>query len=161
MKKLFSILLALFLLASLSGCIVFHHKALALDGQAPVISVELYDLPWMSPWELPEFLSSAAEASRPVARLPEERTQDCMDELRTWVYNDGILLLPVAQDANREFSGYAVKVTYENGNWEMVSYDLVAWYDGKQMSSKTGGIPDDVWDPFLMEYFAVDSHPRR
>lgn len=161
MKKLFLIFLIFFLLVSLSGCIVFHHKALALDGQSPVVSVELYDLPWMGPWELPEFLSGEDAACKPVKRLSEDRIEDCLAQIRSWVYNDGVLLLPVAQDANREFSGYAVKVTYENGSWEMLEDDLVGWYDGTEMNSKTGGITDEIWDAFLMEFFEVETRSSK
>ena len=115
----------------------------------------------MGPGKLPEFLSGADDACKPVKSLSEEQIEDCLAQIRSWVYNDGVWLLPVAQDANREFCGYAVKVTYENGSWEMIENDLVAWYDGTETHCKTGGISDETWDVFLMEFFEVETRSSK
>ena len=161
LKRLLAILLTVFLLISVSGCIPFRHKALALDGESPVVSIELYDLPYLEMGQLEERFSDTEEASEPLRRLPEERIEDCISEIRTWVYNDNVWLLPVAMDAKRAFGGYAVKVTYENGNWEMLESDVVGWYDGTEMYLDTGGITKEIWGDFLMEYFEVETRSSK
>ncbi len=154
MKKLLSVFLCLLFLVSLTGCISYHHKALMLYGESPVASVELYDLPVLY-GGLKDFFESGKEGSVPVKQLPADRMDGFLSEVTTWKYTDTVILLPVAQDSPREFGGYAVKVTYENGNWEIFDSDFCVYFDGKEEHRKLGSVDWDLWDDLLWDFFEV------
>ena len=156
MKKLLSVTLFLFLLVSLTGCVTYHHEALPHYGESPVISVELCELPSDLQYDkLPEAFSDPGTNPIPTAQLSEDRVESFLAEVRTWKYADTVILLPVAQDSPREFHGPVVKVTYENGTWEMFDVSYYLYYDGNELSHKLGSVGWEQWNALLSEYFDV------
>lgn len=152
MKKLFSYMLCLFLLMSLTGCITTRHKALSHYEESPVTAVGLYELPAteQSLWE--DIFSNLTL----VKQLPEEQIENFITDVQKWIYRDTIILLPVAQDPHMFFtSHFVVRVSYENGTWEMFDDSFCLYYDGKEYSRTLGGTDGEKWDSMLQQYFGL------
>lgn len=158
MKRLFALALCMALLFCLTGCYYDHHKTLTLYGESPVTAVELYDLPLLYAGVLTAYFSDTGEDGAPLMRLPSDRVNDFLAEVTTWQYTDTIIMLPVPQDGPREFHGYAIKVTYENGNWEMFDDAYCVRFDGVKESQELGSVSFELWDALLRQYFGVEAN---
>lgn len=157
MKRFFALALCIVLLFSLSGCYYDHHETLTFYGESPVAAVELYDLPVLYAGILTAYFSDTEEGGAPLMRLPSDRMDGFLAEVTTWQYTETIILLPVPRDGPREFHGYAIKVIYENGNWEMFDDAYCVRYDGVKESQELGSVSFALWDALLRQYFGVEA----
>ena len=137
---------------SLTGCITLRHKALSHYGESPVTSVGFYEFP-AAEYSLQEEIISNLTL---VKQLPEDQIENFITGVQKWTYRDTIILLPVAQDPNMFFtSQFVVRVSYENGTWEMFDDSYCLYYDGKAYSHTLGGTDSEKWDSSLKQYFGL------
>ena len=162
-RKITVLFVSLTLLFSLTGC-VFIPSWKQVDVRhdtSEIVSVELYDLrPWgysgrFYGWD--EDIDQMEEERDPIDALDAENYDDFVKDLEKLTFTDHFfVILGAAMDPSYNYYGYTVKITYENGDYDILSRTCQLYDSGEKDIEREWSCDEEKWNTFIEKYFAVD-----
>ena len=171
-RKITTAFIALLLVFSLSGCMiipVFKHIELRY-GAFEIASVELYDIGgqrYLGRFEhsvgrfehsADEGIDQMEEELDPVDALDAEQYESFVKDLEKLTFSHHIvLILASMQPPVHSFDGYTIKITYQNGDYDILSYACQLYDSGDDYVENEWNCDEDEWNAFIKSYFSVDT----
>ncbi len=151
MKRIvFFVLLLVFVMNSLTGCIIIpQYKHFKIDADS-VSSIEIYDLCKVDTYE-----SYFLETEDVDYTIPEEKASDFLKDLSDIRFSDHILIILAAVDPSFSYDTWTVRINYADGSFELISCDGYGQSfdeNGTKIDSHHYGCDNDEWNEFLKKY---------
>ena len=153
LRKITAMLVVVCLLGSLTGCVIIplkKHLELRYDV-SEIISIEIFDLCDES-YEIYDLEELIDNDLAPVATLTSEQYSDFADRLKEIEFNDTWVIMLASMDVDYSFRGYVVKVTYANGEYEILSRSSQAYHNEEGHYMGTVVCEEGDWNRFIKEY---------
>lgn len=154
MRKRVLALLLVLLTAGLSGCVMIPDRYELLYPPDEIEQIALYDLR--------ERGTYSVEEETPVGLLQPAQFTPFAKAVERLPFKQFVMLFPAAVDPNFYFQGYAVRITYKNGAYEVICAAGVQEYcdvDGKRRTQHLE-CDDEPWNALIERFFAVpDGQP--
>ena len=159
-RKITALFVAFLLIFSLTGC-VFIPSWKQVDVRhdvSEIASVELYDLTadkYSGRFNGAE-IDRMEEELDPIDTLDAEKYKDFVKDLEKLTFTNHMVLVLAPMDPYYYYEGYTVKITYQNGDYDILS-PTGQLYDSGEKYRETGwSYDEDKWNTFIEKYFAVD-----
>lgn len=161
-RKITVLFVSLMLMVSLTGC-VFIPSWKQIDVRhdaSEIVSVELYDLRQRSyvgrfyGWD--ENIDQMEEELDPIDALDAENYDDFVKDLEKLTFTDHLFLILAPMDPDYNYHGYTVKITYSNGDYDILSHACQLYDSGEDDRETNWSCDEDKWNTFIEKYFAVD-----
>lgn len=160
-RKITALFVALMLTFSLTGC-VFIPSWKQVDVRhdtSEIVSVELYNLTvsYMGRFHGREdCIDQMEEELDPIDTLDAENYDDFVKDLEKLTFTDHLILVLAAMDPAYYYRGYTVKITYENGDYDILSPTGQLYDSGEKYIEDGWNCDEDKWNSFIEKYFAVN-----
>ena len=139
-------ILSLFLLVSLTSCIVIpKHKTYQLDADT-VSSVQIYDMGKPGYSLDPGSLSYAVE---------DERLEEFLDDLSEIPFSDVVLITVAAVDPGFSFGRWVIRINQTDGSYMLLSnggYGETRDANGNVIDSNHYGCDKEEWNSLISKY---------
>ena len=163
-RKITTAFIALLLVFSLSGC-MFIPEWQKIDVRydpSEIVSVELYDLTQRSYdgrfYGLDEDIDQMEEDLDPIDALNADKYADFVRDLMDLTFTDHFfVILVAAMDPSYSYYGYTVKITYQNGDYDIISRTCQLYDKGEDYNENTWNCDEDEWNSFIKSNFSVDT----
>ena len=150
MKRVILVMLMLCLAVGLSGCVScgVHYECM---GEAEDITeIAVYDL--REGWT-----DTLDENMEPMGYVDSASFAPFVQELEDFPFVEQILLMLVPSDPSFVYGGYVVRITYEDGSYELIG---TAGYQSQHAGGKyVGGshysCDREKWEAFVLNYLEV------
>ena len=162
-RKITALFVAFLLIFSLTGC-VFIPSWKQVDMRydtSEIVSVELYHLTdsYSGRFGSSEIDQMEKELD-PIDTLDVEQYADFVSALESLTFTNHTLIVLAAMDKFHYYEGYTVKITYQNGDYDILSPTAQLYISG-EASSETGWDCDqEKWNRFIKDYFTVDQSEK-
>ena len=146
-KYLVFILLLCFTATMFSGCIQLTGTYELFHDPSDVEKVEIYYLDESQDFELPV-------DAKPIKYLLGDDVRAICDDLESLQYKDVIILLPVMYDPSFSLGEYVVKVSYRNGDCEIIGdygYQTTKVVEGRGAAHHYS-FDNAAWDALINKY---------
>lgn len=163
MARKITALFAVFLLIfGLTGC-VFIPSWKQVDMRydtSEIVSVELYYLTNNgSGGRFGRFadIDEMEEELDPIDTLDAEQFSDFVSDLEGLTFTNHFFgILVAANDSSYSCYGYTVKITYRNGDYDILSPTCQLYEMGEDYNENNWNCDEDKWNRFIKDYFTVD-----
>ena len=162
-RKITALFVAFLLIFSLTGC-VFIPSWEQVDVRydtSEIVSVELYHLTdsYSGRFGSSEIDQMEKELD-PIDTLDVEQYADFVSALESLTFTNHTLIVLAAMDKIHYYEDYTVKITYQNGDYDILSPTAQLYISG-EASSETGWDCDqEKWNRFIKDYFTVDQSEK-
>lgn len=161
-RKIIALFVAFLLLFSLTGC-VFIPSWKQVDiryDTSEIVSVELYYLTNNgSGGRFGRFadIDEMEEELDPIDTLDTEKFSDFVSDLEGLTFTNHFFgILVAANDSSYSCYGYTVKITYQNGDHDILSPTCQLYEMGEDYNENNWNCDEDKWNRFIKDYFTVD-----
>lgn len=133
--------------ATFGGCTTYRVTYECMYDSEKIESIVLYDLK--------SGAESVEDFGVPCAVIQESQYDEFMKEIEKMPFEDMLILVPVPTDPNFSFYGDVIKVSYENGAYELISSNGVQ----KQINENGDkrythySCDENVWSEFISNYY--------
>ena len=164
-RKVCVLCMVLFLTANLSGCIVIPGiKTIEVrDEDSAIVSIEVYDLRdggYSGRFESIDYdIDRMEEEHEPVKVLDPVQYPDFIEKLESLVFDNTDVFILAPMDPSYYYHGYTVKITYENGNYDILSANCQLFDSGEDYIEKNYNYDQDKWNK-LIEVYLVEIPTR-
>ena len=162
LRKITALFVAFLLIFSLTGC-VFIPSWKQVDVRhdtSEIVSVELYYLTDNgSGGQFGRFadIDEMEEELDPIDTLDAEQFSDFVSDLEGLTFTDHFFgILVAANDSSYSCYGYTVKITYQNGDYDILSPTCQLYEMGEDFNEKNWNCDEEKWNNFIESYFSVD-----
>ena len=165
LRKITALFAALLLLVSLTGC-MFIPSWKQVDVRydtSEIVSVELYHLTEsyggrFYGWE--EDIDQMEEELDPIDALDAEQYADFVKDLEKLVFTNHMIYVLAPMDPEFYYIGYTVKITYQNGDYDILSPVGQLYDSGEKYIELEWDCDEEKWDSFIKDYFTVDQSEK-
>ena len=161
-RKITALFVAFLLIFSLTGC-VFIPSWKQVDiryDTSEIVSVELYYLTNNgSGGRFGRFadIDEMEEELDPIDTLDAEQFSDFVSDLEGLTFTNHFFgILVAANDPVYNYRGYTVKITYQNGDYDILSPTCQFYEMGEDYNENNWNCDEDKWNRFIKDYFTVD-----
>ena len=161
-RKITVLLISLLLILSLTGC-VFIPSWKQVDVRydtSEIVSVELYHLTESYGgrfYGLEEDIDQMEEELDPIDALDAEQYEEFVKDLEWMTFTNHFFgILVAANDPVYIYRGYTVKITYQNGDYDILSPTCQLYEMGEDFNEKNWNCDEEKWNNFIESYFSVD-----
>ena len=161
-RKITALFVAFLLIFSLTGC-VFIPSWKQVDVRydtSEIVSVELYQLTGSYDgrfYGLEEDIDQMEEELDPIDALDAEQFSDFVSDLEGLTFTNHFFgILVAANDPVYNYRGYTVKITYQNGDYDILSPTCQLYEMGEDFNEKNWNCDEEKWNNFIESYFSVD-----
>jgi hypothetical protein len=165
-RKITALFVAFLLLFSLTGC-VFIPSWKQVDMRydtSEIVSVELYYLTNNgSGGRFGRFadIDEMEEELDPIDTLDAEQFSDFVSDLEGLTFTNHFFgILGAANDSCYSCYGYTVKITYQNGDYDILSPTGQLYEMGEDYNENNWNCDEDKWNRFIKDYFTVDQSEK-
>ena len=165
-RKITALFVAFLLIFSLTGC-VFIPSWKQVDMRydtSEIVSVELYYLTNNgSGGRFGRFadIDEMEEELDPIDTLDAEQFSDFVSDLEGLTFTDHFFgILVAANDSSYSCYGYTVKITYHNGDYDILSTTCQLYEMGEDYNENNWNCDEDKWNRFIKDYFTVDQSEK-
>ena len=154
MKKLISLILALFITVSLCACVTFRMKINDIEP-GDVVSIEIYRI---TDPENRSWWKKFYEIYDPVYTLAEYEKKPFLEDLGKIQFGDTIILI-AATDPGFSYGEWVARVNMTNGNSRFIScggHGETIDKDGNFVESDHYGCDDEEWNELISKYLPKD-----
>ena len=162
LRKILAMLLVLLLFVSLTGCLFIPawEKIDMRYDPSEIASVELYDLThggYSGRFHgTKENIDQMEEDLDPIATLDAEQYEAFVRDLEDLTFtNHFFVILVAANDPIYTYYGYTLKVTYLNGDYDIIAPSSQLYDEGEDYDENTWNCDEEVWNSFINSYFSV------
>ena len=155
--------LSVLLAFSLTGCMFIPSwkKVDVRYDSSEIVSVELYDLTQRSYdgrfYGLDEDIDQMETELDPIDTLDAERYADFVTDLEKLTFSNHLFIVLAAMDPSYNYYGYTVKITYQNGDYDIISHTAQLYDAEENYAENNWSCDEEKWDSFIKEYFTVDT----
>ena len=160
-RKITALFVAFLLLFSLTGC-VFIPSWKQVDMRydtSEIVSVELYQLTGSYDGRFygsEEDIDQMEEELDPIDALDAEQYEEFVKDLEGLTFTDHFfVILVAAMDPSYSYHGYTVKITYQNGDYDILSPTGQLYEMGEDFNENNWNCDEDKWNRFIKDYFTV------
>ena len=165
-RKITALFVAFLLLFSLTGC-VFIPSWKQVDVRydtSEIVSVELYYLTGSYDgrfYGLEEDIDQMEEELDPIDALDAEQYEEFVKDLEGLTFTNHFFgILVAANDPVYNYRGYTVKITYQNGDYDILSPTCQLYEMGEDYNENNWNCDEDKWNRFIKDYFTVDQSEK-
>ena len=159
LRKITALFAALLLLVSLTGC-MFIPSWKQIDVRydaSEIVSVELYHLTDSYSGRFNgSKIDQMEEDLDPIDTLDAENHEDFVKDLEKLVFTDHMIIVLAAMDPYYCYKGYTVKITYQNGDYDILSPIGQLYDSGDDYQESRWDCDEKKWERFIKDYFTVD-----
>ena len=155
-----AICMAALLLTNLAGC-MFIPSWKQVDVRhdvSEIASVELYDLTadkYSGRFNGAE-IDRMEEELDPIDTLDAEKYKDFVKDLEKLTFTNHMVLVLAPMDPYYYYEGYTVKITYQNGDYDILSPTGQLYDSGEDYNESRWDCDEKKWNRFIKDYFTVD-----
>lgn len=153
-KPFLFVLMTFVLIVSLSGCIIIPLTKYYDIPIEEVVSVQFYDLRNQD-----LACSSGFDAIlEPVYTIPEENTEDFLDDFSKLEFSDSIIIVLAAIDPSFYYGDWVVRINFTNGQYTFYScggYGETFDADGKYISSTHFSCDEEELKKLVGKYYKM------
>lgn len=161
-RKIIALFVAFLLIFSMTGC-VFIPSWKQVDVRydtSEIVSVELYQLTGSYDgrfYGLEEDIDQMEEELDPIDALDAEQYEEFVKDLEGLTFTDHFfVILVAAMDPSYSYHGYTVKITYRNGDYDIISCSSQLYDEAENYDENTWNCDEEKWNNFIESYFSVD-----
>lgn len=165
-RKLTTLCTALLLTMSLTGCLVIpSFKTIKVrDDESAIASIELYDIRDESGsgfYGMFEDIDQMEEEYEPIKALDPVQYSSFIERLEDIVFdNTMVIVLASMHPNNYGYGGYTVKITYENGNFDILSSTSQLYDSGDDYIENDYNCSQEEWNELMEAYFLIEKPVR-
>ena len=150
MKRVILVMLMLCLAVGLSGCVSCGVNYECMGEAEDITEIAVYDL--REGWT-----DTLDEKMEPMGYVDSDSFAPFVQELEDFPFVEQILLMLVPSDPSFVYGGYVVRITYEDGSYELIG---TAGYQSRHAGGKyVGGshysCDREKWEAFVLNYLEV------
>lgn len=150
MKRVISVILILCLAVGLSGCVSYAVRYECMGEAEDIAEIAVYDL--REGWT-----DTLDEDMEPMGYVDSDSFASFVRELEDFPFVDQILLMLVPSDPSFVYGGYVVRITYEDGSYELIG--TAGWQSrhagGKYVGGSHYSCDREKWAAFVLKYLEV------
>lgn len=164
-RKFYVLCMILFLTANLSGCIVIPgiETIEVRDEDSAIVSIELYDLRKGGYggrfYGFEDGIDRMEEEYDPVKVLDPEQYSSLIEKLESLVFDSTTVIVLAPSTPSYHYDGYTVKITYENGNYDILSATCQLYDSGEDYIENNYQYDQDKWNE-LIEAYLIEKPTR-
>ena len=149
--------LTMVLLVGLTGCIAIpvREKIELRYGVSEIASIEIYNL-GDGAYDIYELEELMDQNFIPVAILETEQYADFVDEVQELAFTDTLVIALASVSTDYSFIGYIAKITYANGEYEILNYRCQVYHNSKGNYPDSYGCDEGDWNRFIETYLPTD-----
>ncbi len=157
-RKFYVLCMVLFLTVNLSGCIVIPGiKTIEVrDEDSAIVSIEVYDLGDGGYcgrfYGMDDDIDRMEEEHEPVKVLDTAQYPSLIEKLESLVFDNTDVIILAPTTPSYYYNGYTVKITYENGNYDILSANCQLFDSGEDYSEKNYNYDQDKWNELIEAY---------
>ena len=162
LRKILAMLLVLLLFVSLTGCLFIPawEKIDMRYDPSEIASVELYDLTHGGYSDrfhgTKGNIDQMEEDLDPIATLDAEQYEAFVRDLEDLTFtNHFFVILVAANDPIYTYYGYTLKITYLNGDYDIISRSCQLYDKTEKYEENNWHCDEDAWNGFINSYFSV------
>ena len=151
MKKAFVLCLAVLLIFSVSSCVKTPVKCNLLYDIDMVESISIYHIE-----QKIELIRSIDENNDPIIVLDKTQSEAFMADFDKLLFTESTPAFPIAFTPNFSYLDYVIKISYQNGAYDFVSYDGIQGgidVDGNETCSHYY-CDNSEWENLINKYLA-------
>lgn len=152
-RKITTLFVTLLLLVSLTGCMLIPMvKKLDLHYDvSEITSIEIFNLgdEVYDVYDLEELID---DNFIPAATLTSEQFSEFADRVGEFRFTDTYVIALASVQVDYSFAGYVVKITYANGEYELLSNGSQAYKNEKGHYMDSYSCDEGDWNRFIEEY---------
>mgnify|MGYP003448367051 CR=1 FL=1 len=153
-KPFLLVIVTLLLVVSLSGCIIIPLWKYYDIPAEEVASVQFYDLR-----DLESNRSNFATTLEPVYTIPEEDTEDFLDDFSKLKFSDTIIIVLAAIDPSFDYGDWVVRINFSNGQYTFYScggYGETFDAEGKRIASTHFSCDNEELENLVGKYYEIE-----
>lgn len=154
-KRFLIVLITLALVASLSGCIIIPRTKYYDISAEEVISVQFYDLRDQDSARYSGFDAIL----EPVYTIPEEHTEDFLDDFSKLEFSDTIIIALAAIDPSFYYGDWVIRINFSNGQYTFYScggYGETFDAEGEYISATHFSCDDEELENLIGKYYITE-----
>jgi hypothetical protein len=154
-KQFLFVLLTFVLIVSLSGCIIIPLTKYYDIAAEEVMSVQFYDLRNQDS----AHYSGFDTILEPVYTIPEEDTEDFLDDFSKLKFSDSIIIVLAAIDPSFYYGDWVVRINFSNGQYTFYScggYGETFDAEGNCISSTHFSCDDEELKNLVGKYYETE-----
>ena len=150
--------LMMVLLVGLTGCMVIpiRQKIELRYDVSEITAIEIYNLGdgAYDMYELEELMDNNF---MPVATLESEQYSGFAEEIKELDFSDTLVIALASVSTDYSFIGYIVKITYANGEYEILNHRCQTYHNDKGNYPDSYGCDEGEWNRLIETYLPADT----
>ena len=164
-RKLTALCTALLLTMNLTGCLIVpYFKTIKVrDDESAIASIELYDICDGSGsrfYAMFEDIDQMEEEYEPIKALDPVQYSSFIERLEDIVFDGTRVIVLASMNPYYGYGGYTVKITYENGNFDILSSTSQLYDSGDDYIENDYNCSQEEWNELMEAYFLIEKPVR-
>jgi len=150
--------LTLVLLVGLTGCMVIpiRQKIELRYDVSEITAIEIYNL-GDGAYDVYQLEELMEQNFIPVATLETEQYSGFAEEIKELDFSDTLVIALASVSTDYSFIGYIVKITYTNGEYEILNHRCQTYHNDKGNYPDSYGCDEGDWNRLIEAYLPVDA----
>lgn len=150
--------LMMVLLVGLTGCMVIpmRQKIELRYDVSEITAIEIHNL-GDEAYDIYQLEELMEQNFIPVATLESEQYSGFAEEIKELDFSDTLVIAPASVSTDYSFIGYIVKITYANGEYEILNHRCQTYHNDKGNYPDSYGCDEGDWNRLIEAYLPVDA----
>ena len=152
-RKIIALFVAFLLVFSLSGCMVIpmRQKIELRYDVSEITAIEIHNL-GDEAYDIYQLEELMEQNFIPVATLESEQYSGFAEEIKELDFSDTLVIAPASVSTDYSFIGYIVKITYANGEYEILNHRCQAYCNDDGHYPNAFSCDEGEWDRWIEGY---------
>ena len=150
--------LMMVLLVGLTGCMIIpiRQKIELRYDVSEIAAIEIFNL-GDGAYDVYQLEELMEQNFIPVATLESEQYSGFAEEIKELDFSDTLVIAPASVSTDYSFIGYIVKITYANGEYEILNHRCQAYHNDKGNYPDSYGCDEGEWNRLIETYLPADT----
>lgn len=152
-RKITALFAVFLLIFGLTGCMVIpmRQKIEFRYDVSEITAIEMYNL-GDEAYEIQKLEELMNQNFIPVVVLEAEQYSDFVDEVKELEFTDTLVIAPASVSTDYSFIGYIVKITYANGEYEILNHRCQTYCNDDGHYPNAFSCDEGEWDRWIEGY---------
>ena len=152
-RKITALFVAFLLIFSLTGCMIIpmRQKIELRYDVSEITAIEIHNL-GDEAYDIYQLEELMEQNFIPVATLESEQYSGFAEEIKELDFSDTLVIAPASVSTDYSFVGYIVKITYANGEYEILNHRCQAYCNDDGHYPNAYSCDEGEWDRWIEGY---------
>ena len=157
-RKITALFVAFLLIFSLTGCMIIpiRQKIELRYDVSEITAIEIHNL-GDEAYDIYQLEELMEQNFIPIATLESEQYSGFAEEIKELDFSDTLVIAPASVSTDYSFIGYIVKITYANGEYEILNHRCQTYHNDKGNYPDSYGCDEGDWNRLIEAYLPVDA----